>query len=139
MPFTTYANTGPFNNNANPALAATFFNNVETFLDEIVSSIVNDTNVTANGSGSVTLKTVNLTSGSLTRIHAIGPTTVTSGGTSVSHGLGATPDFVLPVLDEGSGGSAVIGINYGGMNSSNFTAYSSQASTGNVRFLCIKF
>ena len=114
---------------------------METFLDSITQSIVNDSHVTTDGNGHVTVVQIKLTQGSITRIALIGDTTVAhgSGGTSVSHGMGVTPSFVIPVLDAGSPtGPVSIFINYGTMNSSSFTAYTSGSiDTGNVRFFCM--
>src|SRR5258707_7501490 len=62
MTFATYGNTGPFTNNATPpGINATFLNNVESFLDQIISSAVADANVTANGSGALTVVSATMT------------------------------------------------------------------------------
>jgi len=81
--------------------------------------------------------TLNLRSGSLTRIWISGQLSIAVGGTSVSHGLGVTPDFVIGTLDVGAGTTNAVGINYGTMSSSSFTAYTS-AGTQNCRFIAIK-
>lgn len=81
MSFTTYANTGPFNNNALPALTATFFNNIEVFLDQIKSSAVADVNISADGSG-------NLTVG--------GKILANMGGTQVNGSVGGNVLFLTP-------------------------------------------
>jgi hypothetical protein len=81
--------------------------------------------------------TLNLLAGSITRIWISGQLSIAVAGTSVSHGLGATPDFVIGTLDVGAGTTNSIGIAYGSMNSSSFTAYTS-AGTQNCRFLAIK-
>jgi len=208
LTFVAYANTGPFTNNVQPpSLSATLFNNIESFLDQIVSSAVADANITANGSGALTavsetltgagtgltvshnatvsgiltttgnhvanggmnINTIrdngggntamdlsagsglvkfphgitltgaalNLLSGSITRIWISGQLSIAVAGTSVSHGLGVTPDFVIGTLDVGAGTTNAVGINYGTMTSSNFTAYTS-AGTQNCRFIAIK-
>lgn len=209
MAFAAYANTGPFTNNSTPpGISATFLNNVETFLDQIISSAVTAGNFTADGSGNLTQaggltingtgtallvahnatvsgtltstgthiatggvntntirdnvggttaidlssgggqakfphgitltgSALNLLSGSITRIWISGQLSIAVAGTSVSHGLGVTPDFVIGVLDVGAGTTNSIGIAYGSMTSSNFTAYTS-AGTQNCRFLAIK-
>ena len=158
MTFTTYANTGPFTNNAvPPGINATFLNNVENFLDQIVSSAVADSHITSDGSGNetavsltltaagtgltvqhnatvsgtmtisgagtglsvahnatisgtlsvpgtlavgtvnsgaVTANSVSFTQGSIARI-AFGFSAVTTGGTTITHGLGVVPSAVL--------------------------------------------
>jgi hypothetical protein len=128
MAFTTYANTGPFTNNVTPpGISATFLNNVENFIDQIVSSAVADSHITSDGNGNetaVSLKatgtgtgltvqhnatvsgsltvsgvanfnnTLNLLVGSITRI-AFGFNSVTTSGTTITHGLGVLPACVL--------------------------------------------
>src|SRR6266568_7326885 len=62
MTFTPYSNTGPFTNNVvPPGISATFLNNIENFLDQIDSSVVADSNVTANGSGALTAVSLTVT------------------------------------------------------------------------------
>ena len=87
--------------------------------------------------GKITAQGIGLIAGSISRIAATGTLSIAAGGTSVSHGLGATPDVVMAILDEGAAGTNVVGVNYGSMGSSNFTAYCSGG--GNCRFLSIKF
>ncbi len=80
------------------------------------------------------------TIGSVSRLALVGDTTIANAGTSVAHGLGAIPDFVIPVIDHASASSDVIDINYATMTNTHFTAYSSNAGgTVNVRFFLIKF
>src|SRR5260221_13332643 len=60
--FAVYGNSGPFTNNVTPpGINATFLNNVESFLDQIISSAVADANVTANGSGALTVVSATMT------------------------------------------------------------------------------
>src|SRR6266571_2112129 len=116
MTFTPYSNSGPFQNNiVPPGISATFLNNVENFLDQIDSSAVADANVTANGSGALTAVSLtvtgsgtgltvngattlngvlNLIGGAISRI-GFGFNAATTGGTAITHGLGATPTIVL--------------------------------------------
>ena len=62
MTFSAYANTGPFTNNSTPpGISATFLNNVESFLDQVVASTVADAHVTADGNGNVTTPGLTLT------------------------------------------------------------------------------
>src|SRR5260221_6348189 len=62
MTFATYGNTGPFTNNVTPpGINATFLNNIESFLDQIISSAVADANITANGSGALTVVSATMT------------------------------------------------------------------------------
>ncbi len=80
MTFTPYSNTGPFTNNVvPPGISATFLNNIENFLDQIDSSAVADSNVTANGSGALTAVSLTL-SGSGTGL------TVNHNATNGPHG-----------------------------------------------------
>lgn len=78
--------------------------------------------------------------GGWTSTQMIGDTTVANAGTSVAHALGVVPDVIIPVHDLGAANADVIGINYGTLSSTNFTAYSSNAGgSGNVRFFVAKF
>src|SRR6266568_2779993 len=62
MTFTAYANTGPFTNNVTPpGLSATYNNNIENFLDQIICNIVADSIVTTNGSGVITASSLTVT------------------------------------------------------------------------------
>ena len=95
MTFTPYANSGPFvNNTTPPGINATFLNNIETFLDSITQSIVNDSHVTTDGSGHVTVVQIKLTVGSLTRVNVFTGSANNSGQLQ-AHGLGVLPDFVV--------------------------------------------
>lgn len=78
--------------------------------------------------------------GSLSRIVIAGPFTVTSAGTSCPHGLGAVPDFVIPISDVGSFASASTGygVNFGSMTTTNVTVYSSSAGGVRTWLLSIK-
>lgn len=78
--------------------------------------------------------------GGWTSTQMIGDTTIANAGTSVAHALGVIPDVVIPVHDLGAANADVIGVNYGTLSSTNFTAYSSNAGgSGNVRFFVGKF
>lgn len=81
-----------------------------------------------------------LLAGTLTRVTIAGPFTVVSGGTSCAHGLGAVPDFVIPVSDVGSFASASTGygINFGTMTTTNVTVYSSSAGGIRTWLLSVK-
>lgn len=119
---------------------------------EVLSQLQTDQNVTfivgGNTIGGVDSTGVKITgagtafrmlAGSLSRVVTVGDTTIANAGTSVSHSLGVVPDFVIPVHDLGAANADVIGINFGTMSASNFTAYSSNAGgSGNVRFIVIK-
>ena len=62
--------------------------------------------------------------GSLSRIAISGPFTVTNSGTSCAHGLGAIPDFVIPIADVGGlTVSTSYGVNFGTMTTTNVTVY----------------
>jgi hypothetical protein len=198
MAFSNYGNTGPFTNNTvPPGISATFLNNVENFLDQIISSAVADSHITADGAGNETAvsltvtaagtgltvqhnalisgtlsvtgaatlnaagtalsvahnatisgtltaptiggttftgvvnfnNTINLVQGSISRIN-FGFTAVTTGGTSISHGLGVVPQAVLitPSTNVTAWASS-------SMSSSTFTAFVS--SNNNVWWLAI--
>lgn len=84
-----YTPTGPFTNNTTPGINSTFLNNVETFLGYAA-----DTNITADGSGNLTMASAILTHGTLTRI-AFGFAAVTTGGTTITHNLGVNPTAIF--------------------------------------------
>lgn len=113
---------------------------------EVLGSLVVDTALSSLGSNSLGATTLNglLTVGSsgikigpltLVALNTIGDTTIAQAGTSVAHGLGVVPKFVVYTLDGGVNRSDIITVNYGTMTTTNFTAYSNQAGgSGNVRF-----
>jgi hypothetical protein len=90
MTFVAYANTGPFTNNVTPpALSATLFNNMESFLDQIVASVVADANITANGSGALTVVSETITgsgTGLTVQHNAVVSGTLTSTGNHIANG-----------------------------------------------------
>jgi|SRR6185312_1397743 len=90
-----YNKTGPFTNGTNPAINAPFFNSVESFLVTLNSASY-DNNISSSG-GTLQVKAISPTHGSITRI-AFGFAAVTTGGTTVTHSLGAVPAgiFVCP-------------------------------------------
>lgn len=95
MTWANYSNTGPFvNNSTPPGISATFLNNIESFLDQFSGSVVTDGNISTNGSGTLTVKTIALTTGTLTRISKFTGTGTGSAQTA-THGLGAVPDMVI--------------------------------------------
>src|SRR5437660_11606727 len=172
MAFTPYANTGAFiNNTTPPGISSTFLNNIENFLDQIVSSATADSSITSDGSGNLattgTMQTANgkafrskdtggtvrnlllidgsnqvklgaantnniilvdksgnplftvsgngaalnagtlsLIAGSISRI-AFGFSSVSSGGTTITHNLGAVPEVVLIQCAGGTVGMSV--------------------------------
>lgn len=92
MTWVNYSNTGPFTNNTTPSLAATFFNNIESFLDQFAGSVVSDGNISTNGSGVLTVKELiaNAASGtglSITKNATIGGTLSVTGGATFSGAL----------------------------------------------------
>lgn len=116
MTWSNYANTGPFTNNvAPPGINATFLNNIETFLDQIVSTAAGDANITSssgnmtvaggltvNGAGTalsvahnISCAQILLTTGSLSRIKYTKIASVTTTPTLFNHNLGTTPDFCM--------------------------------------------
>jgi len=90
MTFVTYAQTGPFTNNVQPpSLSATLFNNIESFLLQIISNVVADANITANGSGALTAVSATLSGAGtgLTVSHnALVSGTLTATGTAIANG-----------------------------------------------------
>ena len=93
---TKYSLTGPFTNGTSPGISATFLNNVETFL-----AYAADTNITTDGSGNLTVASVALTHGTVTRI-AFGFSAITTGGTTVTHNLGANPTAIFMLASSAS-------------------------------------
>src|SRR5258707_15052260 len=63
MTFSAYAQQGPFTNNVQPpSLSATYNNNIESFLLQILAPLVADSHVSADGLGNVTTLSATLTS-----------------------------------------------------------------------------
>ena len=92
MAWQNYAQRGPYTNNTTPpGIDATLINNIETFLLQFAGSVVTDNNIGADGNGKLTVVKLQLTTGTLTRISKFSGT----GNQTVSHGLGANPDFVV--------------------------------------------
>ena len=60
-----------------------------------------NTKISSNGAGALTALQALFTHGSLTRIGMAGPFTVTSTKTAFNHGLGGTPNIVIPIIDTG--------------------------------------
>lgn len=58
MTYTVYTNSGPFVNGSAPGLSATFFNNIETFLD----ALWGDSQITSDHSGGLTVVSLTATS-----------------------------------------------------------------------------
>lgn len=84
-----YPLTGPFTNGTTPGLSATLFNNLETYLEYAA-----DSNITTDGNGNLSMVSVVLTHGAIARI-AFGFSSVTTGGTVVTHNLGVAPSGVF--------------------------------------------
>ena len=82
-----YSKTGTFNAGAAPGISSTFLNNVETWIDSM-----DDANISANGSGQMSMLKLALTTGTVTRISRFSGT---GSVTAASHGLGSTPDIIL--------------------------------------------
>ena len=137
MTFTPYSNTGPFNNNAAPALAATFFNNIETFLDSITQSIVNDSHVTTDGNGHVTVVQIKLTVGSLTRV-SVFTGSANNAGNLQAHGLGATPDFVTFIENNTVGDSNNFAWDKAASDATNVKVWGNNATARSYTALAIK-
>ena len=112
--FSGYSKTGPFVNNANPAINATFFNAVENFLVTL-NSASTDSNLSSSG-GNLSMKTANLTTGSLTRSSKFSGTATTT-PTFFSHGLGAVPDIVMLCLNGTSNSPHSVWCDYSSLTS----------------------
>ena len=122
---THYIKTGPFNTNAAPAISATFLNNMETFL-----YYASDTAITTDGSGHLTVASIVLTHGTLTRV-AFGFSAITTGGTTITHSLGVIPSAVL-ITPSAAGLTFYVSST---MTSTTFTAFIS--TNNNVWWLAI--
>src|SRR5713226_4530689 len=96
-----YVQYGPFVNGSSPGLSSSFFNQVEAFLTTL-NSASTDANILSDGNGALTIAKLLLTAGTMTRIAKAGPLSVTTTLTFFNHGLGAIPDFVIPVIAAGS-------------------------------------
>ena len=102
MAWTKYSDSGPFTDNTTPpGISAGLLNNIESFLNQFAGSVVTDGSISTNGSGTLTVKEIKLSTGTLARISKFSGT----GNQTVSHGLGANPDMVL-VNSAGNFGSA---------------------------------
>ena len=114
MTFATYSNTGPWTNNALPSISATFLNNIESFLDQIVSNLVADSNIGSDGAGNITsLGNITFTSGKAKVFSSSGVWIVdASGGTDLllnAPNAGGNHKCVLLV-----GGVRVLSVNSAG-------------------------
>ncbi len=100
---TLYPLTGPFVNGGAPGISAAFLNNLETWL-----RYAGDSNITADGSGHLTVASLTLTHGVIVRI-AFGFAAVVAAGTTVTHNLGAVPSAAFATVS-GVGTSIVVSI-----------------------------
>jgi hypothetical protein len=93
-----YTRSGPFTNGGAPGISATFLNNVENFLVSLGTSTVNtaatDTHVSSDGSGDVTVKSINFAVGSLHRISAGQDVCLAGETVTIDHNLSVTPDYI---------------------------------------------
>ncbi len=80
-----------------------------------------------------------LLAGSITRIQAAGPYSVTTTGTFFNHNLGVIPDFVLPVIDSVIGAAHAAAVDFATMTSTQVKLSSDLAGGLNVRILSFKF
>ena len=135
--FMGYGNTGPFTSNALPALDATFFNNIENFLDT-VTSIATDHNNTSDGNGNATVKSMHFTTGKITRIAKAGPYTVNTTEKAFNHNLGAVPDFVAVTMISGFTGANSCYVDFGNLTSSQVSLQSSVSGGLGVYILSLK-
>jgi len=111
LTFTVYANTGPFiANTVPPGLSATFFNNIEGFLDQIDSSIVADSLVTADGAGHVSAVSLTAT-GAGTGLAVSHNATVS--GTLTTAGMHTANGGLKGVLTSIGGGHTLTDWNWG--------------------------
>jgi hypothetical protein len=90
-------------------------------------------NIAKIDAGGITLQagSINLLTGTITRMVIDGPFTIHPAGTTVNHSLGAVPDFVFPISDTGNATSASLyGVNFGTMSSTQVTLYCSNDNGG---------
>src|SRR6266480_7780881 len=135
--FMGYANTGPFVSNALPALDATFFNNVENFLDT-VNSMATDTHNSSDGNGNTTVSSVSFAHGRISRIAKAGPYTVTTTMKGFNHNLGATPDFVAISMQSGVISTHQVYVDYGSLSSTQVRMQSDTSTGIGVYILTLK-
>ena len=135
--FSGYSNTGPFVTNAAPALDATFFNNVENFLDT-VNSLATDTHNSSDGNGNATVSSVSFSHGRITRIAKAGPYTVTTTMKGFNHNLGDTPDFVAISMLSGLISVHQVYVDYGSLSSTQVRMQSDISSGIGVYILTLK-
>ena len=106
-----YVPAGPFVSGGAPGLSASFFNNIETFLQSI-NAVATDPITTSDGAGTETFTAVNANkfqltgtgaivaflAGSISRISFFSGT----GNATVNHNLGAVPTFCM-IMYAGAG------------------------------------
>ncbi len=93
-----------------------------------------------DGSAStLTTGLVKLLTGSITRIQAAGPYSVTTTGTFFNHNLGVIPDFVIPVIDSVIGSAHAVAADFATMTSTQVKLSSDLAGGLNTRILSFKF
>ncbi len=80
-----------------------------------------------------------LLTGSITRIQAAGPYSVTTTGTFFNHNLGVVPDFVIPVIDSVIGAAHAAAVDFATMTSTQVKLSSDLAGGLTVRILSFKF
>lgn len=118
MSWANYANTGPFVNNAAPGISATFLNNIESFLDQVIAPAAGDSHYTTDGAGNLTTVSVKGVLKSIGGGHTLtdwnfGATTANNGGTTVTHGIknasgvATTPTVIFCTLDNFAIGEVV--------------------------------
>lgn len=127
----SYSDQGPFTNGSSPVTAALF-----TAINNWILTM-QDANINAAGSGRLNVKTIGLTTNSISRI-SIFAAAVVVGNTTVSHGLGTTPDICLLAFNLVSTPvAATIGYDHSGRGATTITVYSSVAT--NIVGLALKF
>src|SRR5260221_654175 len=164
MTFTAYVNVGPWTNNVQPpSISATFLNNLESFLDQIVAPLVADSHVSADGLGNVTTLSATLTStgtgltvqhnatvsgritcsginfptGSVTRMNVF-TGSASSSGNLQAHGLGATPDFCIFQQTNSAGDSNSFQWDKNASDGTNVKVWSNNATARQYIALAIK-
>ncbi len=123
-----------------------FRNSTNTELVYIDGSGNYKTTGNVGGGGGIDLSASTLTTGlfklltgSVTRIQAAGPYSVTTTGTFFNHNLGVIPDFVIPVIDSVIGAAHAAAVDYATMTSTQVKLSSDLAGGLNVRILSFKF
>jgi len=132
-----YSNTGPFTTNAAPGISATFLNNIENFLDSIMSASY-DSHVSSDGSGNVTVVSLKLATGT---IHALAwgfTSGLTNAGQTITHGLGGIPTAVFTQFEAGTTNTTTLLAYISNLTATTFLIATNTPFVFTVRWLAIR-